>query len=73
MTSKSPAQIQRALRLYLIDLQLSEDPHADIIAQAYARLVELEHLVGSQSHPTMSPRYEQAVLGMFQEIQGGQS
>jgi hypothetical protein len=71
MTTKSPEQIQRALRLYLIDLQLSDDPHADIIGHAYARLVELEAIVGRMSHPAYSDTYRETVVGILQDIQDG--
>lgn len=38
-----PMKLQRELRLHLVDLQLADDPHAELIANVYARLVELEN------------------------------
>lgn len=44
-----PMKLQRELRLHLIDLQLSDAPHAGLIAQVYARLIELEAIAGKVS------------------------
>ena len=72
MTNKhQPAQIQRELRLHLIDLQLADAPAADLIGRVYARLVELETLVGNNQHPSYSKTYESAVLKALHEIMDG--
>lgn len=74
MTDKNqPARIQRELRLHLVDLQLADDPAADLIGRVYARLVELETLVGNNTHPSYSKTYEAAVHKLLEDIQGGQS
>ena len=56
MTSPNqhPVRLTRDLRNLLIDLQLSDDPHAELISAVYARLMELETLVGSFAHPSVT-------------------
>lgn len=69
MTDKNhPATIQRDLRHLLIDFQIADDPLASLIARVYARLVELEKLVGVNAHPSYSSTYESAVLKALDDI-----